>query len=97
MLDQALAVVCTGDTLVAPQLDRLARPVPDVRQIGDSLAARRIRLQLGAIIYDPTDPTGKISLNSLAMFAEFEADLLRLRTRAGMAIAKAKGRLKGRA
>jgi hypothetical protein len=47
-LDQALAAVRTGDTLVVPKLDRLARSVPDARDIGDTLAARGIRLSLGA-------------------------------------------------
>lgn len=96
-LDQALAAVRTGDTLVVPKLDRLARSVPDARAIGDSLADRRIRLQLGTMIYDPADPMGKVFFNILATFAEFEVDLLRMRTREGMAIAKAKGKLKGRA
>jgi DNA invertase Pin-like site-specific DNA recombinase len=96
-LDQALAAVREGDTLVVPKLDRLARSVPDARHIGDTLAARQIRLQLATIIYDPTDPMGKMFFNILATFAEFEVDLLRMRTREGMAIAKAKGRLKGRA
>jgi hypothetical protein len=40
---------------------------------------------------------GKMSLNILATFAEFEVDLLRMRTREGMAIARANGRLKGKA
>jgi DNA invertase Pin-like site-specific DNA recombinase len=96
-LDQALAAVRPGDTLVVPKLDRLARSVPDARDIGDTLAARAIRLQLGAMVYDPADPMGKMFFNILATFAEFEVDLLRMRTREGMAIAKAKGRLKGRA
>ena len=38
-LEQVLAAVCAGDTLVVPKLDRLARSVPDARAIGDSLAA----------------------------------------------------------
>ena len=96
-LDQALDAVRSGDTLVVPKLDRLARSVPDARHIGDSLAVRRIRLQLGTMVYDPADPMGKMFFNLLATFAEFEVDLLRMRTREGMAIAKAKGRLKGRA
>jgi DNA invertase Pin-like site-specific DNA recombinase len=58
-----------GDTLVVPKLDRLARSVPDARQIGDSLVARRIRLQLATMIYDPTDPMGKMFFNILATFA----------------------------
>lgn len=85
-----------GDTLVVPKLDRLARSVPDARDIGDSLAARGIRLSLGGTIYDPTDPMGKMFFNILATFAEFEVDLLRMRTREGMAVAKAKGKLRGK-
>jgi DNA invertase Pin-like site-specific DNA recombinase len=95
-LDQALAAVRSGDTLVVPKLDRLARSVPDARDIGDSLAARGIRLSLGGTIYDPADPLGKMFFNILATFAEFEVDLLRMRTREGMAVARAKGRLKGK-
>ena len=94
-LDQALAAVRTGDTLVVPKLDRLARSVPDARDIGDSLVARGVRLSLGGTIYDPADPMGKMFFNNLATFAEFEVDLLRLRTREGMAVARAKGKLKG--
>src|SRR5574340_1824644 len=95
-LDQALAAVPEGDTLVVPKLDRLARSVPDARAIGDDLAARGITLSLGGQLYDPTDPLGKMFFNVLATFAEFEVDLLRMRTREGMAVARAKGRLKGR-
>src|SRR3984957_14989918 len=43
-LDQALAAVRSGDTLIVPKLDRLARSVPDARGIGDDLAARGLRL-----------------------------------------------------
>ncbi len=96
-LEQALAAVRAGDTLVVPKLDRLARSVPDARAIGDSLAARGIKLSLGGSVYDPGDPMGKcFFFNILATFAEFEVDLLRLRTREGMAIAKANGKLRGK-
>lgn len=95
-LAQALAAVRCGDTLVVPKLDRLARSVPDARQIGDSLAARGVRLSLGGTVYDPADPMGKMFFNILATFAEFEVDLLHMRTREGMAIARAKGKLKGK-
>jgi DNA invertase Pin-like site-specific DNA recombinase len=91
-LAQALAAVRAGNTLVVPKLDRLARSVPDARDIGDSLAARGVRLSLGGQVYDPHDPMGKLFFNILATFAEFEVDLLRMRTREGMAIAKAKGK-----
>lgn len=95
-LDQALAAVRSGDTLVVPKLDRLARSVPDARDIADALQARGVKLALGINIYDPTDPMGKMFFNILATFAEFEGDLIRLRTREGMAIARAKGKLRGK-
>ena len=95
-LDQALAAVRAGDTLVVPKLDRLARSVPDARHIADALVDRGVKLALGASVYDPTDPMGKMFFNILATFAEFEADLIRLRTREGMAIARAKGKLRGK-
>jgi DNA invertase Pin-like site-specific DNA recombinase len=95
-LEQALAAVRAGDTFVVSKLDRLARSVPDARQIGDSLADRGIKLQLGASIHDPTDPMGKLFFNILATFAEFESDLIRHRTREGMAVARAKGKLRGK-
>ena len=95
-LDQALAAVRCGDTLVVPKLDRLARSVPDARDIADSLIARGVKLALGSSVYDPTDPMGKMFFNILATFAEFEADLIRMRTREGMAIARAKGKLRGK-
>lgn len=95
-LDQALAAVRAGDTLVVPKLDRLARSVPDARAIADQLLARGVKLQLGSSVHDPHDPMGRMFFNILATFAEFEADLIRLRTREGMALARARGRLKGK-
>jgi DNA invertase Pin-like site-specific DNA recombinase len=95
-LDQALAAVRNGDTLVVPKLDRLARSVPDARAIGDSLAERGVKLQLGSSVHDPSDPMGKLFFNILATFAEFEADLIRMRTREGMAVARSKGKLRGK-
>lgn len=95
-LDQALAALRHGDMLVVPKLDRLARSVPDARAIADILQNRGVKLALGSSIYDPTDPMGKMFFNILATFAEFERDLIRLRTREGMAIARAKGKLRGK-
>ncbi|NKD88821.1 recombinase family protein [Haematospirillum sp. 15-248] len=95
-LDQALAAVRAGDTLVITKLDRLARSVLDAREIADTLTERKVRLALGASIYDPTDPMGKMFFNILATFAEFESDIIRLRTREGMAVARAKGKLRGK-
>jgi DNA invertase Pin-like site-specific DNA recombinase len=60
------------------------------------LADRGVSLAIGTTVYDPTDPIGKMFFNILATFAESEVDLFRMRTREGMAVAKAKGKLKGR-
>ena len=95
-LREALAACRDGDTLVVTKLDRLARSLPDARAIADELTARRVRLNLGGSVYDPTDPVGRLLFNVLAMVAEFEVDLIRLRTKEGMRIAKAKGRLRGK-
>ena len=80
-LDQAFASVRQGDTLIVPKLDRLARSVPDARTIADQLGERGVKLALGRALYDPGDPMGKMFFNILATFAEFEADLIRIRTR----------------
>ncbi|MDH2091966.1 recombinase family protein [Rhizobium pusense] len=96
-LDQALAAVREHDTFVVPKLDRLARSVPDARAICDDLSRRGVKLQIGSSIHDPADPMGRLFFNILATFAEFESDLIRMRTREGLAVARAKGKLKGRA
>ncbi|MHA6803234.1 recombinase family protein [Salinifilum ghardaiensis] len=63
-LDQALAAVRDGDTLVVPKLDRLAARCR-TRAIGDDLAERGIALSLGGQVYDPGDPMGKMFFNIL--------------------------------
>jgi DNA invertase Pin-like site-specific DNA recombinase len=94
-LDQAFAAVRAGDTLVVPKLDRLARSVPDARSATPSWPAafgcrsRRHDLR-------PGRPDGKMFFNILATFAEFEVDLLRMRTREGMTVARDKGKLRGK-
>ena len=55
-----------------------------------------VKLSIGGSVHDPTDPVGRLLFNVLAMVAEFEADLIRARTREGMAVAKAKGKLRGK-
>jgi DNA invertase Pin-like site-specific DNA recombinase len=94
-LREALAACRDGDTLVVTKLDRLARSLPDARAIAEELTARGVRLSLGGSVYDPHDAVGRLLFNVLAM-VEFEADLIRLRTKEGMRVAKAKGRLRGR-
>lgn len=58
--------------------------------------ARKAALSIGGQVHDPTDPIGKLLFAMLAMIAEFERDLISQRTREGMALARTKGRLKGR-
>ncbi|WP_091462667.1 recombinase family protein [Micromonospora inyonensis] len=95
-LREALAACRAGDTLVVTKLDRLARSVADAHDIAKELTARGVKLNLGGSVHDPTDPVGKLLFTALAMVAEFEADLARMRTREGMKVAKAKGRLRGK-
>ena len=95
-LDQVLDAARSGDTTIVPKLDRLARSVPDARAIAELLRERGVKLALGRALYDPDDPMGKMFFNILATFAEFEADLIRMSTREGMAIARDKGKLRGK-
>lgn len=79
-LAQAIDVVRAGDTLVVTKLDRFARSVIDARTIADDLAGKGVTLQIGATMrYDPADPMGKMFFTLLAMFAEFELDMIRQR------------------
>jgi DNA invertase Pin-like site-specific DNA recombinase len=95
-LREALAATRAGDILVVTKLDRLARSVPDAHAIASELTAKGAALQLGGSVHDPKDPMGKLLFNVLAMIAEFEADIIRLRTREGMKVARANGRLRGK-
>ncbi|MDP9987456.1 DNA invertase Pin-like site-specific DNA recombinase [Arthrobacter oryzae] len=95
-LGKALAACRRGDTLVVTKLDRLARSLSDARDIADELTRKGVALDLGGSVYNPNDPVGKLMFNILGMIAEFESDLIRARTREGMAVAKAKGRLRGK-
>jgi DNA invertase Pin-like site-specific DNA recombinase len=94
-LREAMAACRGGETLVVTKLDRLARSLSDARDIADELTAKGVVLSLGGSPHDP-NPIGRLLFNVLGMVAEFEADLIRMRTREGMAVAKAKGRLKGK-
>ena len=95
-LRQALAACRAGDSLVVTKLDRLARSVADAANIAQELEQTGVALQIGSETYDPHNPIGKLMFNVFAMIAEFEASLISARTREGMAIAKEKGRLRGK-
>ena len=81
------APALSGDTRVTTTIDRL---------IPLTAPGRRRRDTIGGSLQDPTDPVGRLLLNVLTMVAEFEADLISMRTREGMKVAKAKGRLRGK-
>ena len=53
-LREALAACRAGDTLVVTKLDRLARSLPDARDIADELTERQVKLNLGGSVHDPT-------------------------------------------
>jgi len=95
-LREAMAACRAGDVLVVTKLDRLARSLPDARDILAELTTRQVTLSLGGSVHDPTDPVGRLLFNVLAMVAEFESDLIKMRTREGMKVARAKGRLRGK-
>ena len=95
-LDQALAAVREGDTFVVTKLDRLARSVPDALEIMKKLSDRGVKFSMGGSVYDWADDYAKMFLTILAAIAEFEAGIIRQRTREGMAIARLKGKLRGR-
>lgn len=95
-LDKALAACRDGDVLVVTKLDRLGRSISDVSSIAEHLTDQGVKLQMGSTVYDPEDPMGRMFFNMTAVFAEFEADLISQRTKEGLAIAKAEGRLSGR-
>lgn len=95
-LAQALAAVRAGESLVVPKLGRLARSVPDAHAIADELERHGVSLALGKQVYDSKDPMGRVFFNILATFTEFERDLIRMRTREGMRIARDKGKLRGK-
>lgn len=96
-LGRALAAAShPGAEFVVTKLDRLARSIRDAKDIADQLVDNGAVLQIGRSAYDPHDAMGRMMFNIMATFAEFEADLIRQRTREGMAVAKAKGRLTGK-
>ena len=61
----ALAGCRAGHTLVVTELDRLARSLPDARDILDEPPKRNVKLSLGGSIHDPTDPVGTSAVQRL--------------------------------
>ncbi len=96
-LDGCLKTLQTGDTLVVWRLDRLGRSMQHLVSVVAELKASGIgfkSLRDGAI--DTTTASGELIFNIFAALAQFEAELIRERTRAGLAAARARGRNGGR-
>ena len=70
--------------------------MPDALDILGQLSARGVRFALGGSTYDWDDPFARMFLQILAVIAEFEANLIRHRTREGMDIARQNGKLRGK-
>ncbi len=95
-LTQALETLRKGDTLVVWKLDRLGRSLPHLVELVGELKERSIGFRSLQENLDTTSGTGKLVFHLFASLAEFERDLIRERTMAGLAAARARGRLGGR-
>ena len=91
MLARLLDRIGPGDTLVVVRIDRLARSLAHLLEVIERLDAKGAHFRS---LHDPIDtasPQGKFTLQVLGAAAEFERALIRERTRAGLASARAKG------
>jgi DNA invertase Pin-like site-specific DNA recombinase len=95
-LETALDFCRHGDVLVVTKLDRLARSMTDLVAITSKLKAKGVELQVLAMNLDTSTPTGKLMLNLMGSFAEFEREIMLERQREGVARAKAEGKYRGR-
>lgn len=95
-LDQALAELDEGDTLVVWRLDRLGRSLPHLVATIDNLTKRGVNLKSLHEAIDTTTPTGRLMVHLIASLAEFERELTIERTIAGLEAAKARGANLGR-
>jgi DNA invertase Pin-like site-specific DNA recombinase len=85
-----------GDVLVVWRLDRLGRSVQHLVATVTDLATRGVELRSLNEGIDTTTPAGRLTFHIFAAVAEFEADLIRARTVAGLEAARARGRAGGR-
>jgi DNA invertase Pin-like site-specific DNA recombinase len=95
-LQKALAFARTGDTLVVWRLDRLGRSLKDLVQKVEDLQKRGVGFRSLHESIDTTSSVGKFQFHVFSALAEFERDLIRDRTMAGLRAARARGRKGGR-
>ncbi|MBU9590777.1 recombinase family protein [Burkholderia multivorans] len=95
-LQHCLKALRDGDTLVVWRLDRLGRNLQDLISIVNELEGRGIRFRSLKESIDTTGPAGKLVFHMFAALAEFERELIRERTLAGLEAARARGKKGGR-
>ena len=95
-LEQALEYLRPGDILVTWKLDRLGRSLQHLIHLITDLQRREVGFRSLQESIDTTSPGGKLIFHVMGALAEFERDLIRERTRAGLAAARARGRKGGR-
>jgi DNA invertase Pin-like site-specific DNA recombinase len=95
-LKAALEYVRAGDTIVVWKLDRLARSLKQLIETVDDLQRREIGFRSLTEAIDTTTPGGRLIFHIFAALAEFERSIIRERTIAGLAAARARGRKGGR-
>lgn len=95
-LDHCLRALRPGDTLVVWRLDRLGRSLPDLVQIVAGLEEKGISFESITEKIETSSAAGKLVFHVFAALAEFERNLIRERTRAGLSAARARGRAGGR-
>ena len=96
VLDEVLSYLRKGDTLVVWRLDRLGRSLEHLIDVVAALAERGIGFKSLTEQIDTTTSGGKLIFHVFGALAEFERDLIRERTQAGLAAARARGRFGGR-
>ena len=95
-LDEALNYVRAGDTLVVWRLDRLGRSLNHLIETITGLNNRHIGFKSITENIDTTTSGGKLIFHIFGALAEFERDIIRERTQAGLTAARARGRKGGR-
>ena len=95
-LNEALEYVRKGDVLVVWRLDRLGRSLPHLIQVVTELGDRGVDFKSLKEAIDTSSSAGKLVFHMMGAMAEFERDLIRERTNAGLAAARARGRKGGR-
>jgi DNA invertase Pin-like site-specific DNA recombinase len=90
-LDKLFSQIRKGDILVVYKLDRLGRSLKHLLEFVAILNEKQIGLQSISDAIDTTTPQGRLFFNISACFSEFERDLIRERTRAGLEAARARG------